>query len=285
MESRIIKIVIASLFLLFVFFGSIYTVPESQQALLLQFGELARIEKKPGIHFKIPFIQTPFYYDKRILNVVAEEKELIAKDQKRVIISAYAKYRITEPLKFYQTVRTISGIQSRLNNIFDSSLRLVIGQEPLVALLSEKRTRMMGDIQKLVNQQSKNFGIDVVDVRILRADLPDKNSAAIYQRMQSARDKEAKEIRAQGEEESQVIKSKSEKEKTIIIAEANKRAQIIKGLGDAEATKIYSQSYSKDPEFYNFYRSLESYRKVFNKDDTSLFLSTDDRYFKYLERE
>ncbi|MEQ9115375.1 MAG: protease modulator HflC [Rickettsiales bacterium] len=285
MELRIIKFVLTPIICLFVLLNGVYTVPQSQQALLLQFGELVKVVKDPGLHFKIPFIQTPFFYDKKILNVIAEEKELIAQDQKRVIISAYAKYRITNPLKFYQTVRSVGGLQSRLNNIFDSSLRLVIGQEPLIALLSEKRTRMMEEIQKLVNQQSRNFGIDVVDVRILRADLPDKNSAAIYQRMQSDREKEAKEIRAQGQEESEVIRSKSDKERTILLAEANKKSQILKGEGDAQATKIYADAYSRDPGFYSFYRSLESYKKVFDKNNTNLFLSTDDQYLKYLEKE
>lgn len=279
-----IKILVSLVILLFVAFNSFFSVQQYQQALLLQFGELVRVEKEPGLHFKLPFIQQPFYYDKRILNVIAEEKELIAKDQKRVIISAFAKYKIIDPLKFYQTVKTVGRLQSRLNNIFDSSLRLVIGQEPLAALLTKKRTTMMEQIQKLVNSRALKFGVDIVDVRILRADLPDKNSEAIYRRMQSDREKEAKEIRAQGKEEAQVITSTSDKEKTLLLAKAKKEAQIIKGEGDASATKIYANAYSKDPEFYNFYRSLESYKKTFKKGGAEIYLSTKDKYLKYLEQ-
>ncbi len=283
MEKNL-KIILA--FFVFVFIGinAVFTVGQSQQALLLQFGELVRVEKEPGLHFKLPFIQSPFYFDKRVLNVIAEEKELIAKDQKRVIISAFAKYKIVNPLKFYQTVRSTTGLQSRLNNIFDSSLRLVIGREPLMSLLTDKRAEMMHSIQGLVNEQSKNFGIDVVDVRILRADLPDKNSEAVYQRMQSDRYKEAREIRAKGEKEAQIIKSRSDKEKTMILAAANKKAQIIRGEGDAEATKIYASAYNKDPEFYNFYRSLESYKKSFNSSDTEIYLSTKDKYLQFFSK-
>ena len=283
MENKTIKILVASILFTFFAINSMFVVKQSQQALLLQFGELVKVVKDPGLHFKLPFIQSPFYYDNRILNVIAEEKELIAKDQKRVIISAFAKYKINDPLKFYQTVKSITGLQSRLNNIFDSSLRLVIGQEPLVALLTEKRSKMMEQIQKLVNNESFKFGIDVVDVRILRADLPDKNSEAIYQRMASEREKEAKEIRAQGREEAQVIRSKSNKEKTVLLATANKKANILRGEGDAIATKIYADAYNKDPEFYNFYRSLESYKQSFKESNTEIYLSTKDKYLRFLE--
>lgn len=285
MSNKLITIIFSLLILIFVIINCFVVVQQSQQALLLQFGELVKVIKSPGLHFKLPFIQTPFYYDKRVLNVIAEEKELIAKDQKRVIISAYAKYKIIDPLKFYQSVKSINGLQSRLNNIFDSSLRLVIGQEPLIALLTEKRSTMTDEIQKLVNIQSKKFGVEIVDIRILRADLPNKNSEAIYQRMQSDREKEAKEIRAQGKEEAQIITSRSNKEKSIIIAEANKKAQIIRGEGDAIATKIYAEAYNKDPEFYNFYRSLDSYKQSFNSKDTAIYLSTKDKYLQFLNKD
>lgn len=274
----IISAFAAVVFLLNLFF----VVDQTQQAVVLQFGESVRIEKDPGLHVKIPFVQNVMYFDNRLLNVVADEKELIAKDQKRVIISAYAKYRITDPLKFYQTVKTVKGLEARLNNILDSSLRQVIGDEPLAILLTNARSSIMERIQLIVNKESLKFGIDVVDARILRADLPNENSAAIYKRMQSDREKEAKEFRAQGEEEAQIIQSTSEKEKTIIIAKAYKTAQTIKGEGDASASKIYSDAFRVDPEFYNFYRSLEAYKKSFNnKENTSIILSPKGKFLRF----
>ncbi len=274
----IISVFAAVIFL----FNLFFVVDQTQQAVVLQFGESVRIEKDPGLHVKIPFIQNVMYFDNRLLNVVADEKELIAKDQKRVIISAYAKYKITDPLKFYQTVKTVKGLEARLNNILDSSLRQVIGDEPLAILLTNARSAIMERIQHIVNKESLKFGIDVVDARILRADLPNENSAAIYKRMQSDREKEAKEFRAQGEEEAQIIQSTSEKEKTIILAKAYRTAQTIKGEGDATASKIYADAFRADPEFYNFYRSLEAYRKSFNnKENTSIILSPKGEFLRF----
>jgi membrane protease subunit HflC len=283
--TRNIKILIGSIIgVVFILFNSIFIVQQYQQVLLLQFGELIKVVKTPGLHFKIPFIQTPSYFDNRILNVSAEEKELIAKDQKRVIISAYAKYKIVDPLKFFQTVKNISSLQSRLSNLLDTSLRQVIGDEPLSSLLTQERSKMMQRIQHISNLQSKKFGVDVIDVRILRADLPNENSSAIYKRMQSGREKEAKEIRAQGAEEAEIIIAKSDKERIILLAEATKKAQNLRGQGDAEATKIYAKAYSKDPEFYNFYRSLESYKKTFDSKNTEMYLSTHDKYLQFFNQ-
>jgi len=274
----IILVVVAFILLLNAFF----VVDQTQQAIVLQFGESRRIEKDPGLHMKLPFIQNVMYFDNRLLNVTADEKELIAKDQKRVIISAYAKYKITDPLKFYQTVKTIKGLEARLNNILDSSLRQVIGDEPLARLLSNARADIMARIQQIVNKESLKFGIDVADARILRADLPNENSAAIYKRMQADREKEAKEFRAQGDEEAQIIQSTSEKEKTMILAKAYKTAQTTKGEGDAAASKIYADAFRVDPEFYQFYRSLEAYKKSFNnKDETSIILSPKGEFLRY----
>lgn len=263
-------------------FNLFFVVDQTQQVVVLQFGESVRIEKDPGLHVKVPFIQNVMYFDNRLLNVVADEKELIAKDQKRVIISAYAKYKITDPLKFYQTVKTVKGLEARLNNILDSSLRQVIGDEPLAILLTNARSSIMERIQHIVNKESLKFGIDVVDARILRADLPNENSAAIYKRMQSDREKEAKEFRAQGEEEAQIIQSTADKERTVILAKAYKNSQIIIGEGDATASKIYSDAFRVDPEFYNFYRSLEAYKKSFNnKENTSIILSPKGEFLRF----
>lgn len=266
-----------------ILFGNLFfVVDQTQQAIVLQFGESKRIEKDPGLHLKVPFVQNIVYFDNRLLNVTADEKELIAKDQKRVIISAYAKYQITDPLKFYQTVKSIKGLEARLNNILDSSLRQVIGDEPLAKLLSNARADIMAHIEQIVNKESLKFGVDVVDARILRADLPNENSAAIYKRMQADREKEAKEFRAQGEEEAQIIQSTSEKERTIILAKAYKTAQTTKGEGDATAGKTYADAFKIDPEFYGFYRSLDAYKKSFNnKEDTSIILSPKGEFLRY----
>lgn len=282
MENKFVKILISFFILALLMLNSLFILRQDQQAIILQFGELVRVTSEPGLNFKVPFIQNLIYYDKKVLNVSAEEKELIAKDQKRVIISAYAKFIIDNPLKFYQTVISVKGLEARVNNILDSSLRQVIGDEILAALLTDKRARMVERIREIVAKESKKFGINIIDVRILRVDLPDENSAAIYSRMQSDREKEAKEIRAEGEQEAQIIRATSDKERTIILAEAEKRAQIIKGDGDASATKIYADAFKVDPEFYKFYRSLESYKKTFKKENTKLYLSTKDKYFEYL---
>jgi membrane protease subunit HflC len=282
MKDKKIIYIVSAFAAVILLFNLFFVVDQTQQAVVLQFGESVRIEKDPGLHVKVPFIQNAMYFDNRLLNVVADEKELIAKDQKRVIISAYAKYRITDPLKFYQTVKTVKGLEARLNNILDSSLRQVIGDEPLAILLTNARSAIMERIQHIVNKESLKFGIDVVDARILRADLPNENSSAVYKRMQSDREKEAKEFRAQGEEEAQIIQSTSEKEKTIILAKAYKTAQTLKGEGDATASKIYSDAFRADPEFYNFYRSLEAYRKSFNnKDNTSIILSPKGEFLRF----
>lgn len=279
---KYIVIAIVSLVLLLNLF---FVVDQTQQAIVLQFGESRRIEKEPGLHIKIPFIQNVLYFDNRLLSITADEKELIAKDQKRVIISAYAKYRINDPLKFYQTVRTVKGLEARLNNILDSSLRQVIGDQPLSSLLSDQRAGIMTRIQLIVNRESLKYGVDVVDVRILRADLPNENSAAIYKRMQADREKEAKEFRAQGEEEAQIIQSTSEKDKTILLSKAYNESQKIKGEGDAIAAKIYADAFKVDPEFYSFYRSLEAYKKTFKeKEDTSIVLSPQSEFMKHFNR-
>lgn len=283
-ETFILKIVIALFVLVVLAMNTLFVVKQTEQAIVLQFGELVSIKKEPGLNFKLPFIQQVVFFDNRILNVTDEEKELIAKDQKRVIISAYAKYKIVNPLKFYQTVRDNSGLKSRLSTILNSALRQIIGDEPLIALLSEKRVIIMDRIQKLVNTEVEKFGIDIKDVRILRADLPTENSAAIFKRMQSDREKEAKQLRAQGEEEAQIIISKSNKEKTIIMAEANKVAAILRGEGDAQSIKIYADVTKNDPEFYEFYRSLDAYQKALNSKETALYMSSGDQFFKFFHK-
>lgn len=262
--------------------SALFTVDQRHSAVVFQFGEAVRTIESPGLNIKIPFIQNVELFDKRILNVEAEAKELTASDGKRVIVDAFAKFRIVDPVMFYKTVHNYQGVKIRLNKNLESSMRKVIGRLPLTSLLTNERSGIMSNILNQVNQEARNFGLDVIDVRILRADLPKENSAAIYRRMQTAREKEATQIRAEGQEEGARIRSKADKESKILLAEAYMQSQIIKGEGDRESAKIHNLAYSVDPEFYKFYRSLEVYKNTLKKDDTSFVLSPEAELFKYL---
>ena len=262
--------------------GSLFTVDQRYTAVVLQFGEAVRTIDNPGLNIKIPFIQNVRFLDKRILNVTAEEKELAASDEKRVIVDAFAKYKIVNPVRFIKTLNNYSGANLRLNKLLESSMRTVIGRVPLNTLLSEKRSDLMLQIRDIVHNEAVSFGIKVIDVRILKSDLPHENSEAIYSRMQTERHKEAKQIRAEGEEAAARIESRANKEKQVILATAYMEAQEIKGLGDSESAKIYNLAYSKDPEFYQFYRSLIAYKASLSKDNTQFVLSPTSEFFKYL---
>ncbi|WP_341763660.1 protease modulator HflC [Candidatus Tisiphia endosymbiont of Beris chalybata] len=262
--------------------NALFTVDQRHSAVVFQFGEALRTIENPGLNIKVPFIQNVEFFDKRILNVEAEAKELTASDGKRVMVDAFAKFKITDPVMFYKTVHNYQGVKIRINKILESSMRKVIGRVPLTSLLTSERSDIMLNILTQVNKEAQNFGLAVIDVRILRTDLPKENSAAIYRRMQTAREKEATQIRAEGQEEGARIRSKADKESKILLAEAYMQAQIIKGEGEGEAGRIYNQVYSIDPEFYKFYRSLEVYKNTFKKTDTSLVLSPEAELLKYL---
>ena len=261
--------------------STLFILDQREQALVVQFGESMREVRTPGLHFKIPFAQDLIVFDKRVLDLNADPKELIAADQKRLIVDSFAKYRIVNPLQFYQTARNEAGMRVRLNAILDSRLREVLGSVPLQALLTGERGRIMQDIKQKVNEEAKSFGIEVVDVRIMRADLPQTNSEAIFLRMQTERQREAKEFRAQGAEEGQRIRSRADKERTVILAEAQKQASLLRGAGEGKAAEIHAEAYNKDPEFYRFYRSLQAYREVLKNTDTTLILSPDSEFLKF----
>lgn len=263
--------------------GGIFTLDQRMAAIVFQFGEAMRVVEEPGLHIKIPFIQNVEYFDKRLLTITADAKELTASDGKRVIIDAFAKYKITDPVTFYKTVYSTQNMELRLSKILESSMREVIGRIKLMNLLSGDRGNIMGEISKIVNADAKAFGVDVIDVRILRADLPKENSEGVYKRMQTERAKEAKQIRAEGEEESARVRSKADRESKVILAEAYKNAQIIKGEGDLAASKIYNDAYSKDPEFYQFYRTLDSYKQSLNNGKTTFVVSPKSGFLKYLQ--
>lgn len=289
---------IALVALVFVGMSSVFIVRQTEQALVLQFGKPVRVVSKPGLKFKTPFLQNVEYYDKRLIDFNGEPKEVIAADQKRLIVDAFVRYRITDPLRFKQTVADERTMQSRLNSILEGSLRQVLGNVPLSAVISEKRPEIMQRIRSLVNAQvtkektasadgksaPRGFGIEVVDVRIKRADLPPANSEGIYKRMQTEREREAKEFRAKGAEDAQKIRSQADKERTIILAEAKKKAEILRGEGDGTATKIFADSFGQDQDFFAFYRTMQAYKKTLGPTDTTLILSPDNEFLKMLEK-
>ena len=262
-------------------FFSIFIVKEVNQAIVLQFGDPKRIISTPGINFKIPFIQNVVFLDKRILNLDAPPEEVIASDQKRLIVDAFARFQIVDPLKFYISVGNERVARSRLSTIINSRIRSVLGTQRLQTLLSADRTNQMALIQDGVNNEAEKFGIKIVDVRIKRADLPPANSEAIYRRMQTERNREAKEFRAKGAEMAITITSTADKEVTVILAEAEKQSQIMKGESDGQRNKIFADAFGKDPEFFAFYRAMQAYEKALIGGETSLILSPDSEFFKF----
>jgi membrane protease subunit HflC len=264
-----------------VIFFSVFIVKEVNQAIVLQFGDPKKIISKPGLNFKIPFIQNVVFLDKRILNLDTPPEEVIASDQKRLIVDAFARFQIIDPLKFYISVGNERVARSRLATIINSRIRNVLGRQELQTLLSEDRSKQMSLIQEGVNNEAENFGIKIVDVRIKRADLPQANSEAIYRRMQTEREREAKEFRAKGAEMAVTITSTADKEVTVILAEAQKKSEIMKGEGDGQRNKIFADAFGRDPEFFAFYRAMQAYETSLIGGETSLILSPDNEFFKF----
>jgi len=262
-------------------FFSIFVVKEINQAIVLQFGDPKKIITTPGIQVKIPFIQNVVYLDRRILSLDPPPEEVIASDQKRLIVDAFARFKIVDPLKFYISVGNERVARSRLATIINSRLRSVLGKQSLATLLSEDRTKQMALIQEGVNNEAGKFGIEIIDVRIKRADLPQANSEAIFRRMQTEREREAKEFRARGAEMAVTITSTADKEVTVILANAEKQSEIMKGEGDGMRNKIFADAFGQDPEFFKFYRAMQAYEKALIGGETSLILSPDSEFFKY----
>jgi membrane protease subunit HflC len=265
----------------FAIYLSLFTVKEINQAIVLQFGDPKKIISTPGLQVKIPFIQNVVFIDRRILSLDPQPEEVIASDQKRLIVDAYARFKIVDPLKFYISVGDERAARSRLATIINSRLRGVLGKQNLATLLSEDRTKQMTTIQEEVNTEAEKFGITIIDVRIKRADLPQANSEAIYKRMQTEREREAKEFRARGAEMAVTITSTADKEVTVILANARKQSEIMKGEGDGQRNKIFANAFGKDPEFFAFYRAMQAYEKALIGGDTSLILSPDSDFFKF----
>jgi len=281
--GRLVTLAVAALLLAGVS-GSLFTVNQTQQALVLQFGEPKRTIQEPGLAFKLPFIQDVTYYEKRVLSLIPQDaEEVILSDQKRLQVDAYARYQIEDPLLFYQTVRNELGARGRLEAIIDSSVRRVLGRETLASILTGQRNDITRSIGDEVNASVESLGIKIIDVRLRRADYPEATSQNIFNRMKSEREREAKEFRATGEEEAQKIRADAEKTRTVIISEAQRTAQETRGAGDAEAIRIYADSFGQDAEFFSFYRSMEAYRKAMGKDGTSMVLSPSSSFFRFFK--
>lgn len=268
----------------FLLFNSFFIVDQREQALITQFGNPERIVREPGLAFKVPFVQTVLFFDKRILELDAPPEEVIAADRRRIVVDAFARYRISDPLRFYQSVRIESVARQRMSSILSSSLRGVLGQKALAALLTSERSAMMRSIRDQMRAQAAGLGIEIVDVRIRRADLPKENLEAVFGRMQTERQREAAGIRASGDEEAQRIRSAAEKQVTIIRADATRKSDILRGEGEAERNRILGDAYGRDPEFFEFYRTLKAYEQSMTGNNTTMVISPDSPFFKYFQR-
>jgi len=260
---------------------SAYIVHQTEQALVLRFGEPKRVVKDPGLKWRWPVIDQVEIYDKRILDLDTAPQEAIAKDQKRLVVDAFARYKIVDPLKFYQTLRYQDGVRSRLGPIVESSLRQVLGSASFVDIVRDKRDELMKRIARQVNQEGEEFGLQVIDVRMKRAGLPEQNSKAVFDRMRAERQREAAEFRAEGAASANRIKATADRQATVIKAEASRKGEETRGAGDAERNRIYADAYTRDRDFFEFYRSMQAYEKGLNSEDTRLLLSPDSEFFKY----
>ena len=265
--------------------GATFVIREDEQALVLQFGDPRREVKEAGLNFKIPFIQDAVYFDKRVLDFDASAAEVPTLDQKQLVVDSFARYRIVDPLKFYQTVVFEANAEAQLNNIISAALRDAFGQELFTQLMTEKRALLMTGVTKTVDLAARNLGIEVVDVRIKRVDLPEENSQAIFRRMQTQREQEARGIRAEGDKKAREIRADADKQQRVIIAEAKKTSEILRGEGDAVATKLYNEAFGNDRDFFDFYRSLQAMRKGLTGESTSYVGPPRGEFYRFFKGE
>lgn len=261
--------------------SSLFIVEQTQQAIVLMFGKPQSTIQQPGLNFKIPFAEEVVYYEKRVLDLDPPAEQVILADQKRLDVDSYARYRIVDPLLFYQTTRRVSEVTSKLSPIINSSLRRVLGNETLQDILSKNRVKIMADIQTAVNDAVKRFGMQIVEVRVRRADYPEQTRANIENRMKSEREREAKEFRARGFEQAEGIRADADKQKVVLLAEAKKEAETLRGSGDGLAIKIYADAFGQDPDFFAFYRSMQAYRNALGSSETTMVLSPNSDFFRY----
>jgi modulator of FtsH protease HflC len=276
---------IVTLILLFlvaiVAYSSIFTVQQTEQALVVRLGRPVDVVSEPGLNFKAPFIDTVISIDKRILDLENPSQEVIASDQKRLVVDAFARYRIKDALRFYQSVGTIQAANLQLTTLLNAALRRVLGEVTFITVVRDERENLMAKIRTQLDREAEGYGIQVVDVRIRRADLPDANSQAVYERMKTERQREAAEFRAQGRQKAQEIRSKADREVTVIVADANSTAEQVRGAGDAERNRLFAEAYGKDPDFFAFYRSMSAYEQGLKANDTRFLLRPDSDFFRF----
>lgn len=281
--SRTLPVAIAVVVLLTIWLGalSFYTVDPTEQVLLLQFGAPRQVVSDQGLHVKLPFVQSIQVIDRRLLSLEAPAEEVITEDKKRIVVDAFARWRVVDPLRFYQTLLDRTGAEMRLTPFLSSDLRRVLGSQSFATVLSAARADLMHDIRDDMNAETGRFGVAVADVRIRHADLPPQNSQAIFQRMQQERKREANEFRAEGSEIKQRIAARAEREVTVLLAEANRESQILRGEGEAQQTKILGDAYGQDKDFFAFYRSMQAYKDALPADTTRVLLSPNSEFFRY----
>ena len=283
MKSGISGIVALILLVVAVVIGysSVFTVDQTQQAIVVRLGEPVRVVTEPGLNFKAPFVDTVINIDKRILDLENPSQEVIASDQKRLVVDAFARYRIKNALRFYQSLGSIQAANVQMTTLLNAAVRRVLGEVTFSHVVRDERAALMGRIRDQLDKEAEGYGISVVDVRIRRADLPESNSQAVYQRMQTERQREAAEFRAQGAQKAQEIRSKADREATVIIAEANSKAEQTRGEGDGERNRIFAETYGRDPDFFAFYRSMGAYEASLRTNDTRYLLRPDSDFFRY----
>jgi membrane protease subunit HflC len=264
-----------------ILYSALFSVYQTQQALVLRFGEPVRVIEQPGLNVKIPLVDSVILIDKRILDLENPSQEVIAADQKRLVVDAFARYRIINPLRFYQSVGSVEAANSRLATVLNSALRRVLGESTFIQVVRDERENLMARIRDQVNREAAGFGISVIDVRIRRADLPEANSQAVFQRMQTERQREASEIRAQGAEAGQTIRARADRDSTIIVAEANAAADKLRGEGEAQSNEIFAQAYGQDMSFFDFYRTMQAYETSLKAGDTRMLLTPDSSFFRF----
>jgi membrane protease subunit HflC len=274
-------LVVLLLVLLIVGYSSLFTVYQTRQALVVRLGNPLRVEKQPGLHVKMPLLDSVIYIDKRILDLENSSQEVIASDQKRLVVDAFARYKIVDALKFYQRVGTVENANSRLSPLLNSALRSVLGEATLTQVVRDQREQLMARVRERLDTEAQQFGITVVDARIRRADLPEQNSQAVFKRMQTEREREAQEFRSAGTQKAQEIRARADRDATVIIADATSKAEQTRGEGDATRNRIFADAYGRDPGFFAFYRSMQAYETGLQQGDTRLVIRPDSEFFRY----
>jgi membrane protease subunit HflC len=266
---------------LIVAYSTLFTVYQTRQALVVRLGDPVRVVTQPGLNYKLPLLDSVIHIDNRILDLENPAQEVIASDQKRLVVDAFARYRIVEPLRFYQTVGTVERANQQLSILLNSALRRVLGEATLTQVVRDQREQLMARVREQLDNEAKAFGISVVDVRIRRADLPEQNSQAVYQRMQTERQQEAAQFRAQGSQRSQEIRARADRDVTVLLADAQSKGEQTRGEGDGERNRIYAEAFGRDPEFFAFYRSMQAYEAGLKSSDTRMLLKPDTEFFRF----